>query len=85
MASLVKGGVCIIVGSICLTPCDPTDHNLPSSSLSPWDFPGKNTGVGCHFLLQRTDLPNTGIKPAFPVAPALAGAFFTTEPPGNPS
>ena len=19
----------------------------------PWDFPGKNTGVGCHFLLQR--------------------------------
>jgi len=18
----------------------------------PWDFPGKNTGVGCHFLLQ---------------------------------
>ena len=20
--------------------------------LSPWDSPGKNTGVGCHFLLQ---------------------------------
>ena len=20
--------------------------------LCPWDFPGKNTGVGCHFLLQ---------------------------------
>ena len=20
--------------------------------LSPWDFPGKNTGAGCHFLLQ---------------------------------
>ena len=19
---------------------------------SPWDFPGKSTGVGCHFLLQ---------------------------------
>ena len=19
--------------------------------LCPWDFPGKNTGVGCHFLL----------------------------------
>ena len=19
----------------------------------PWDFPGKNNGVGCHFLLQR--------------------------------
>ena len=22
-------------------------------ALCPWDFPGKNTGVGCHFLLQR--------------------------------
>ena len=21
--------------------------------LCPWDFAGKNTGVGCHFLLQR--------------------------------
>ena len=21
--------------------------------LCPWDFPGKNSGVGCHFLLQR--------------------------------
>ena len=21
--------------------------------LHPWDFPGKGTGVGCHFLLQR--------------------------------
>ena len=21
--------------------------------LHPWDFPGKSTGVGCHFLLQR--------------------------------
>ena len=28
-------------------------HELqPSRILCPWDFPGKNTGVGCHFLLQ---------------------------------
>ena len=25
----------------------------PTSLLRPWDSPGKNTGVGCHFLLQR--------------------------------
>ena len=25
----------------------------PARLLCPWDFPGKNTGVGCHFLLQR--------------------------------
>ena len=24
----------------------------PTRLPSPWDFPGKNTGVGCHFLLQ---------------------------------
>ena len=27
----------------------------------PWDFPGKNTGVGCHFLLQRT-FPTQGLN-----------------------
>ena len=26
-------------------------HGLPRL-LRPWDSPGKNTGVGCHFLLQ---------------------------------
>ena len=25
----------------------------PARLFCPWDFPGKNTGVGCHFLLQR--------------------------------
>jgi len=24
----------------------------PATHFCPWDFPGKNTGVGCHFLLQ---------------------------------
>ena len=24
----------------------------PVRLLRPWDFPGKNTGMGCHFLLQ---------------------------------
>ena len=28
-------------------------HGLqPSRLLCPWDFPGKDTGVGCHFFLQ---------------------------------
>ena len=34
----------------CPTLCDPVDW-LPRL-LNPWDSPGKNTGVGCHFLLQ---------------------------------
>ena len=24
----------------------------PETASHPWDSPGKNTGVGCHFLLQ---------------------------------
>ena len=31
------------------------------------------------------DLPRSGIEPASPVSPALAGRFFTTEPPGKPT
>ena len=34
----------------CPTLCDPIDGS-PAGSR-PWDSPGKNTGVGCHFLLQ---------------------------------
>ena len=34
----------------CPTLCDPKDCSPPGSC--PWDSPGKNTGVGCHFLLQ---------------------------------
>ena len=34
----------------CPTPCDPIDE--PIRLPLPWDSPGKNTGVGCHFLLQ---------------------------------
>ena len=32
-------------------PCEPIDSS-PTRLLRPWDAPGKNTGVGCHFLLQ---------------------------------
>ena len=30
------------------------------------------------------DLPDSGIEPTSPVSPALAGRFFTAEPPGKP-
>ena len=39
-----------LVTRLCLTLLPP--HGLsPARPLCPWDFPGKNTGVGCHFLL----------------------------------
>ena len=55
----------------------------PARLLCPWDSPGKNIGEGCHFFLQG-NLPDPGIEPVSPVSLALAGGFFTTEPPGKP-
>ena len=38
-------------------------HGLwPTRLLYPWDFPGKNTGAGCYFLLQGIFL-NQGSNP----------------------
>ena len=31
----------------------------PARLLCPWDSPGQNTGVGCHFLLQYSIVYNT--------------------------
>ena len=42
----------------------------------PWDSPGKNTGVGCHSLLQGIFL-SQGLNPL--MSPALAGGLFTTS------
>ena len=42
---------CRLVAQSCPTLLWP--HGLkPSRLICPWDSPGKNTGVGCHFLLQ---------------------------------
>ena len=34
----------------------------PTRFLYPWNFPGKDTGVGCHFLLQGI-FPTQGLNP----------------------
>ena len=36
----------------CPTLCDPIEIWQPTRLPRPWDSPGKNTGVVCHFLLQ---------------------------------
>ena len=65
----------------CLTLCNSMDCNPLGSSVHgilrqerwnglPFPSPG--------------DFPNLGIEPASPPSPALAGRFFTTEPPGKP-
>ena len=60
--------MCMLVTQSCLTLCDPTDCSLPGYPC-PWNSPGKNTGVGSHFLLQG-NLPKPGIKLRSPVLQA---------------
>ena len=50
-----------LVTKSCPALLQPTDYK-PSSLLCPWDFPGKNTEVGCHFLLQGI-FPTQGSNP----------------------
>ena len=46
------------LGCICMHACSVMSNSLqsrglwPARILCPWDLPGKNIGVGCHFLLQ---------------------------------
>ena len=37
----------------------------PTRLFHPWDFPGKNTGVGCHFPIQGI-FPTQGLNPGLP-------------------
>ena len=49
--------------------------------LWPWNSSGKNTGVGCHALLQGSSWHRD--QTHISCSPGLAGEFFTTEPPGE--
>ena len=69
--------VCVCVKSLqsCPTLCEPSDY--PARLLCPWDFPGKNTGVGSHSLLQgifQTQGSNLHL-----MSLELAGEFFTNR------
>ena len=58
--------VLCLVAQLYVTVRDPVDRSPPGSSVH-GNSPGKNTGVGCHALLQ-------GI---FPTQGANPGRFFT--------
>ena len=47
------------------------------------EFSKQEFGSGLPFPTPG-DHPDPEIKPTSPMSPALAGAFFTTEPPGKP-
>ena len=61
-----------LVNQSCPTHCDPM-------LLCPWDSPGKNTGVGCHALLQGIFQPRDQTQ-----SPTLQADSLLSQPPGKP-
>ena len=57
--------------------CDPMDYSPPGSSVLGIS-PGKDTGVGCHALLQGICLTQE-LNLQSPVSSALTVGFFTTS------
>ena len=47
--------------------------------LSPWDFPSKNTRMGCHFFSRGSSQPRDWTCTSY-----TGRRFFTTEPQGKP-
>ena len=74
---LGQGFLCCVV---CAQPLSYADslwpHGLqPTRLLCPWNSPGKNTVVSCHFLLQGI-FPTQGLNQSLLGLPALAGGLF---------
>ena len=64
---------------LCPTLCDP-HRRQPTRLRRPWDSPGKNTGVGCHFLLQcmkgksESELAQSSLTLSDPMDCSLSGS-----------
>ena len=68
--------LCVLSHSVVSDSLGPLGYSPPGSSVHGIS-PGKNTGVGCHFLLQWI-FPTQGLN-RVSVSPALGGGFFTTS------
>ena len=58
MSGFLFKSCCCLIAKFCPTVLWPHGQQ-PARLLCPWDLPGKNTGVTCHFLLQDI-FPNQG-------------------------
>ena len=69
---------------LCPTLCDPIDGSPPGvlqdGESRPWDSPGRNTGVGCHFLLQCVKVKSE--REVAQLCPTLSDAM-DCSPPGS--
>ena len=56
---------CVVLFNLSVVVDSPATPGIAVAGfLSLWDFPGKMTGVGCHFLLQESSWPRD--QPASP-------------------
>ena len=71
---------CAVLSSSVMSDCLWPHGLQPARLLCPWDSPGKNTGVGCHALLQGI-FPSQGLNPGLQHYRQI---LLPTEPPGKP-
>ena len=74
--------MCAKLLQLSLTLCDPTDYSPPGYSVH-GDSPGKNTGVGCHALLQGIFLIQ-GLNLHILCLSHWQAGSLPLVPPGNP-
>ena len=72
--------VLCLVAQSCPTLCNPMNYSLAGSSVHGIGSAGKNTGVGCHALLQGI-FPTQGSNPGLPHCRWI---FLPSEPPEKP-
>ena len=76
--------VCVCVHAQSVVSNSLWPHRLyPTSLLCPWDFPGKHTGVGCHFLFQGI-FPTQGSNLCLLQLLYWQVDSLPSEPPGKP-
>ena len=71
-------GVCVLSCSVMSDSLQPQGLQ-PTRLLCPWDFLGKNTGVGCHVRLQVIIQTQGSNLPVLCLLHWQAALFFTTS------
>ena len=73
--------MCVLVAYLCLTLCEPMDCSPPGSSVYGISQVRIQEWVAISYSRGSSQ---PGLKPTSPLSPALAGGFFSPEPPGKP-
>ena len=81
--AIVKAHVCVLSHSVVSDSLRPSGLKPTAKLFCPWNSPGKNTGVGCHFLLQG-HLLHPRIETTSSVSPALQADSLPAEPSREP-